>query len=192
MFSLLNFFLIVKVVSVIVAANLPDGYTFKFVHIISNYHNTHLTVRNDLMNDELRKVKLAKLGESSRNVWRLVPDPSNAAQFEIIHHESNEPLCAAPMEFAHDAKRRNVATWVPGPVDKQCLWMIEKRPGNAGYRVVNMEREEQLYAAMRPYEADARLWVPRDDDNKQHHWDIIPLNYCQGHTVAINMTATVV
>ncbi|XP_021703371.1 uncharacterized protein LOC110677076 [Aedes aegypti] len=192
MYALLNFFIILKVVSVLVGAILPSVREYQFVHVVSNYHNTHLTVRDELMDDQHRRVRLAKLGESSRNVWRLEPHPVGPSQFEIIHHQSNEPLCAAPKEFAYDEKRRNVATWVPGPVNKKCYWTIEKRPGNAGFNIVNMERGEELYAAMHPFEENAWLWVPRDDENEQHHWDIINLNYCQGQTVAINMTATVV
>lgn len=160
------------------------GTHYQMVHLVNVYHNSHLTVMDNdqLWDSNRRKIAIEKLGTTSRHKWRLVPHPGLFSKmYVIIHHHTNEPLCATPDEFDSDSHRRNVASWIPGPYDMSCFWDIKRTTGGY-YTLKNLKYGEYTYAAKNDrYDGGLRKvwsWKPKDQDEDketQFHWDIINL-----------------
>lgn len=154
------------------------GSDHQRVHLVSWYHNTHLSVSH-LMDPTRRNVTTGKLDDNNngKKEWRLIPT-QEGSYFEIIHHQYNEPLCAVPDNLAFDNERRNVITWIPGPFSKHCLWDIKLAP-EGHYLIKNVEYGEYMYAAVYPARDVVWLWRKNEEPHdKQYFWDIINISQC--------------
>ncbi|XP_062551420.1 uncharacterized protein LOC134216572 [Armigeres subalbatus] len=111
------------------------------------------------------------------NEWRLVPVAPS--QYEIIHHQSNEPLCPVRDNLAFDKDRRSIVTWIPGPSTMRCFWEI-KLHSRGYYLLSSVEYGEYLYAAeWGEYKERVWTWRKQDEPREKHyHWDIVNVNYC--------------
>lgn len=162
------------------------GSDHQRVHLVSWYHNTHLSVSGP-MDPQRRNVTTGKLDDNDfvKKEWRLVPS-QDGSYFEIIHHQYNEPLCAVPDSLAFDKERRSVVTWIPGPFSKHCLWDV-KLATEGHYLVKNVEYGEYMYAsAYSPYLDKVWLWRKNEKPlDKQYFWDIINISQCLQNTEGI-------